>query len=73
MVKVYKAVIYITDYNNEIADLEMLNYRIGDGLTDGVGVHIGEVKESRNFEWNDDLIINKIYSQSNDFEKYFKD
>lgn len=74
MAKIYKAQIYLTDYNDEIQDLEDLKEDLKDlGDYLWIGVDIGEIKESKEFEWDDDLKINSTDATIADFEEYFKD
>ena len=73
MARIYKAEIYLTDTSDEIQDLNQLKNALkglGDRLW--VGVDIASVTESKEFEWEDDLKINKINSTIDDLEEYFK-
>lgn len=73
MAKVYKVQIYISDYNDEIQDVDNLKTRLEDlGDRMWVGIKIADYKESKEFEWHDDLLINKTYAQVDDYEKYFE-
>lgn len=73
MAKIYKLSFYITDYNEEYEDREHLKYNLIDHIDHlGVGTDHLEIQESEEFEWDDDLIINKIDSGKEDFEVYFK-
>lgn len=74
MAKVYKAVIYMTDANGQIEDLEQLNDELTGAIERiGLTLDIGEYKESDEFEWNDDLLINKRDAEIEDFEAYLRD
>ncbi|MDS7057172.1 hypothetical protein NXG04_07720 [Klebsiella pneumoniae] len=73
MAKVFKATVYFADYNEEIQDEEDLKNFIEDRLGRWVGIHISETKESEDFEWEDDLKINKTNRTAEDFEEYLKD
>jgi hypothetical protein len=80
MAKVYKAEIYISDYNGEIyiSDNGEINDDIKNFLESllenrWVGIKVSDIKESEEFEWHDDLVINKTKATTEDFEKYFKD
>ncbi|MEC0764484.1 hypothetical protein P8898_19370 [Bacillus haynesii] len=35
-------------------------------------VHVADVKESNEFEWDDDLKINHIEATTDDYEEYLK-
>lgn len=73
MAKVYKATIYITDYNDDIADLDYLKQKLEDtGLGAWMSVKVAEAKESEEFEWDDELLINKRDAEADDFEAYLK-
>lgn len=74
MAKVFKAVIYITDYNDQLQNKEHFTdelLRVLDRLD--TGVHIAEANESGYFEWDDDLLINKRDAETEDFEVYLED
>lgn len=73
MAKVYKATIYISDYNSEIDGLEDLEELIDSRLGVWMRVHVAETKESEEFEFEDDLEINKTNATTEDFEEYVKD
>lgn len=74
MAKVYKAIIYLTDHNEEIQGVNGLKEDlINLGYELWVGVDIAEVKESQSFDWDDDLKINSTDATNEDFEVYFKD
>lgn len=69
MTKVYKVVLYVVDHEghdvkNELeyaADLQDLHIKVAD------------VKSSQEFEWNDDLEINKTAATNEDFDVYIKE
>jgi catechol-2,3-dioxygenase len=74
MAKIYRANIYLTDYNGQIQDLDHLKDELlylEDKL--GFGIEIKDLKESEEFEWDDELLINKVDADIEDFEAYFKD
>lgn len=69
MAKVYKVEMYISDFNSEIEDAKEF---IEDLLDNGwIGVKVADVKESEEFEWDDDLAINKVKATKEDYEEYF--
>ena len=72
MAKVYKATVYIVDMNEEIQDLDAFEYRIEDRLGKWVLIHSADLKESKEFEWEDELRINNVNATTDDYEKYFK-
>ena len=73
MAKVYKAEFYITDMSNEFYSVDDLKEKIEESPTFRWSlVHVSDVKESEEFEWDDDLKINNIAATTEDHEKYFK-
>ena len=73
MAKVYKATLYVTDYNEEYQDGEHLKLGLQEHLDDlWVGVDHLEIQESNEFEWDDELAINKVDASKEDYEVYFK-
>ena len=74
MARVMKLEVYVVDYSDEYQDVE----HFGGDLKELVGskmwvqVKLGEVKESEEFEWDDDLKINKTDSTIEDLEEYIK-
>ncbi|UGO50940.1 hypothetical protein PQE70_gp087 [Bacillus phage vB_BanS_Nate] len=73
MAKVFKATFYVSDYSGEIHDIEQLKDMIEERMGRWVGIHVDAVKESAEFEWEDELKINKIKATTEDFEEYFKE
>lgn len=73
MAKIYKVTTYIIDSNDEIRDLGYLEDYVKDRLGSWVTVKVADSKESEEFEWQDELKINSIYSISEDYEEYFKE
>jgi hypothetical protein len=69
MSKVHKVSMFITDIDgdNDIEDLIKHCLNSYDLFPECI-----EVKSSEEFKWDDDLVINKINSTKEDFEKYFK-
>lgn len=73
MAKVYKVSLYITDHDNEYRDKEHLQANLKECLYDlWIGIDHLEIKESKEFEWNDDLVINKTNASKEDFEIYLQ-
>lgn len=74
MAKVYKATIYLTDHSEEIQGIDGVKEALENlGYELWVGIDIADVKESKSFDWDDDLKINSTDSTNEDFEAYFKD
>lgn len=72
MAKVYKVSLYITDYNDEYRDGEHLKSNLKEHIDDlWVGVNHLKIQESYEFEFDDELPINKINASEEDFEAYF--
>ncbi|UDM72641.1 hypothetical protein [Vagococcus fluvialis] len=76
MSKVYKATIYYTDTMDQIdgkegfkSELEMAMERSYLGRA---GL-ITDVEESREFEWDDDIDLNRIDTEREVYDKYFKE
>lgn len=72
MAKVYKVEMYITDVNEEFHN----TYHIRPYIEDWhrwVATKVANIQESVEFEWEDDLKINKVDASIEDFEEYFKD
>ena len=69
MAKVHKVSMFITDIEgySDVEDLINQCLRQYDLSPN----HI-KVESSDEFEWDDDLPINKIYSTKEDYEKYFE-
>lgn len=73
MAKLYKVEMYITDFNDEIMDVDDLKGLLYEfEFHNWVGVKVVDIKESKEFEWSDDLKINKVDATVKDFEEYFK-
>lgn len=74
MAKVTKLEVYIVDYADEYQDAESFIDELKELIRNQmwVQVAIGDVKESEEFEWNDDLKINKTSSTIEDLEEYLK-
>ncbi|MGF9745661.1 hypothetical protein ABEX05_00040 [Bacillus velezensis] len=73
MAKVYKAEFYITDVNGNLQNIE----DIKGGIEEAPAfrwtiVHVADVKESAEFEWDDDLKINRIEATTEDYEAYIR-
>jgi hypothetical protein len=71
MAKIYKVEFYFTDMNDEFengehfkGELKKLCYGL-DGMTDLINI-----KESEEFEWDDELLINKSDATKEDYEVY---
>ncbi|MCF7618538.1 hypothetical protein L3137_14880 [Bacillus sonorensis] len=74
MAKVYKAEFYITDMTDEFYSIDDVKEKIEDTPTfRWARIHVTDVKESEEFEWDDDLKINNIAATTEDYEEYFKD
>lgn len=73
MAKVYKVEMYVIDSNNEFDDEKELADSIKEANTlSWVSVKVSDVIKSNEFEWNDDLPINKVNPYVEELEKYFK-
>ncbi|MDI3411830.1 hypothetical protein QKW52_22660 [Bacillus sonorensis] len=73
MAKVYKAEFYITDVNCKLQDIEDIKQGIEEAPAfRWTIVHVADVKESNEFEWDDDLKINHIEATTDDYEEYLK-
>lgn len=75
MAKVYKMEVYILDYSDEVQSKEQLTGDMKELLQNELWVQadLTNVKESDEFEWHDDLQINKTDSTIEDLEVYLKD
>lgn len=72
MTKIHKVTLYFIDheeYSKE--DIELILERMVDRVD--MGLHIAEHQESKVFEWDDDLSINKRDRATEDFEIYMKE
>lgn len=74
MAKIYKLEAYIIDANDEYEDEEQLESHL-DYLLDRGDISLQEINinSSEEFEWEDDLRINKTAATKDDYEKYFKE
>ncbi|MFS0905676.1 hypothetical protein AB3N02_21770 [Priestia aryabhattai] len=74
MAKVYRVTMFVSDANGDMQDAENLKEQL-EQVADRLDVffdHI-EVEESEEFEWDDDLKINKTNATVEDFEEYFEE
>ncbi len=72
MAKVYKVALYIIDYDEMYQDRKHLQSGLKEQLGNlWVGVDHLEIEESEEFEWDDDLVINKTNAKKEEFEAYF--
>lgn len=73
MARVYKVSFYVADYNDHYGAGEMFKENLEVQLEhmDVLAKHV-EVEESEEFEWEDDLAINKTKATKKDFQEYFK-
>ena len=67
MAKIYKIELYVVDCNNELENLEDIIVH----AKGGTFFETGKVYVSKEFKWDDDLIINKTHSTISDLEAYF--
>jgi cupin superfamily acireductone dioxygenase involved in methionine salvage len=73
MARVYKVEMYVIDYNDEIQDEQHLVEQIDHSNTlKWVSTKVSDVEKSKEFEWDDNLAINKMYPEVDELEKYFK-
>jgi hypothetical protein len=68
MAKIFKIEMYVVDYGDSGVTLDEIQESI-DSHYDVISL-IANVKE-KEFEWDDDLKINSMYSVKEDFEEYF--
>ena len=74
MAKIYKVSLYLTDYNDEYSDKEHMESDLKENLENlWVGVDCLEAQESIEFEFDDELTINKVNATKEDFEVFFRD
>lgn len=73
MARVYKVSFYVSDYNEHYQAGEIFKENLEAQLErmDVLPSHI-EVQESEEFEWEDDLAINRVDATRKDYEEYFK-
>lgn len=69
MAKIHKVSFYLIDCYDEY-DYDDIECDL-DRLFNGIDVL--EIEESEEFEWNDNLDINKVWSSKKEFEEYFKE
>lgn len=73
MARVYKVVMYVIDANEEMQDENHLVEMIDQSNTlSWVSTKVSDVQKSEEFEWDDDLSINKMYPEVDDLEEYLK-
>jgi len=74
MARVMKLEVYVVDYSSEYENAEHFVGEFKDlvGSEMWVEVQIGNVKESAEFEWEDDLKINESDSTIEDLEDYLQ-
>lgn len=74
MAKVTKLEVYIVDSDDDYQDAEHFIGELKELIRNQmwVQVDVGEVKESEEFEWDDDLKINRTDSTIEDLEAYFR-
>ena len=70
MAKLYKVELYLIDANEQYGSLDDILVNTLDN-TD-IMYEVNSRKESKSFEWKDDLPINYMNCISDDYEKYFK-
>lgn len=72
MTKIYKVSFYATDINDEYYNNEHFLSHLKEQLWNlDAPIDFLKIEESKEFEWDDDLKINKINATVEDFEKYF--
>jgi len=73
MAKIYKVSLYLTDYNDEYHDKEHMEVYLNEHIKKlWVGVSCLEAQESIEFEFDDELTINKVSATKEDYEVFFK-
>lgn len=74
MAKIYKVSVFITDYNDDYQNVDHFQSELQERLEETLwaGVDHLEVQESDEFEWDDDLEVNKTTATKEAFEEYFK-
>ena len=74
MARVYKVEMYVIDSNDEIQNENHLVEMIDQSNTlKWVSTKVSDVQKSMEFEWDDDLAINKTHPYVDDLEEYLKD
>lgn len=75
MAKVFKVEMYVVDANGEYGDSDELKQELSD-LDDKIFgspmLRVAKIEESKEFEWDDNLKINKTKAMNRDFEQYLK-
>lgn len=75
MAKVYKATVYYVDANDQIENKEAfkgeLSHLFERGYMGRADLIVGEA-ESNEFEWHDDIDLNKVMATKETYEKYFQ-
>ena len=73
MAKIYRAEVYIIDYDNEFEDayetsneIKRILERNSDCLIDVV-----DIQGSKEFYWHDELKVNRTYTTKEDYDYYF--
>lgn len=69
MAKIHKIELFLVDVNDDFADVdEILDY-LGNSR---YSLNMHKVKEqSKEFEWSDDVLINSIYCDTEEYNKFF--
>lgn len=64
---------YVIDANDEMQDENHLVEMIDQSNTlSWVSTKVSDVQKSEEFEWDDDLSINKMYPEVDDLEEYLQ-
>ncbi len=75
MARVYKATVYYVDANEQLDDkqdfIRELETSLERGYLYGIDT-IVDADESSDFEWHDDIDLNKTGATKETYEKYFK-
>jgi hypothetical protein len=73
MARVYKVVMYVVDFNEEIQNENHLVNMIDEANTlRWASTSVSDVQRSKEFKWDDNLAINKVHAEVDDFEEYLK-
>ncbi|MCY8408978.1 hypothetical protein [Bacillus haynesii] len=73
MTKVYKVEFYVSEMNDELRSSEDVEEVLKWAFRSRGRTHIASIQESKEFEWDDDLPINKVDATTEDHEKFFKE
>jgi hypothetical protein len=74
VVKIFKVGMYIMDVNEDVDDVDEVKRLLGQiSERFDVDFKTATIKESEEFEWDDDLKINRIDATIADYEEYFKE